>query len=444
MSEEEITMPAALGERIRDARRIQNMTQGELAGTDYSVSYISAIERSKIRPSLRALAWLASRLNVNLGDLLTGSSPIAHEIINAVIVEEDAIQYALMHAQLSLATHQYTDARDTLLAVRENTKVLSQRIRLNLLLGEAFVALQSGNEAKEALELNLMLTKDIEPITEEYTRNILGLAYNILQMHMLAAECHRQCLIAIDSDIVRDPSFELSVLNNLGTDYMLLGHHAQAIIIFKRAFELGKTLLSPQTLAELYWKISDEYRHEGILPQSLRYADLANEHLRHAGNQRVFARIQSSLGLAYAEQNENDMAEEILQEAQQLAGRIGDVTSQSLALTSLARVQLSRGDAKLSLTSAQQALQSAEASNDNEALGRAYLALGEAFSATQSVAEADDMFVKGLAIMEKSGSQTDLSHAYERYADLLEQRGDVKKALDFLRKSRVSSTSNSR
>jgi transcriptional regulator with XRE-family HTH domain len=52
------------------------MTQQELAGTTYSKSYISAVERGKMTPSFQALRLLAARLNVNLSYLLgeeTGS-----------------------------------------------------------------------------------------------------------------------------------------------------------------------------------------------------------------------------------------------------------------------------------------------------------------------------------------------------------------------------------
>ncbi|MDQ5824737.1 MAG: tetratricopeptide repeat protein [Chloroflexota bacterium] len=46
------------------------MTQADLAGGDYSKSYISAIEQGKSRPSLQALQRLASRLGVPPGQLL--------------------------------------------------------------------------------------------------------------------------------------------------------------------------------------------------------------------------------------------------------------------------------------------------------------------------------------------------------------------------------------
>lgn len=59
-----------VGERVRTARIAAHLTQQELAGTTYSKSYISAVERGKMTPSLQALTNLAERLNVTLAYLL--------------------------------------------------------------------------------------------------------------------------------------------------------------------------------------------------------------------------------------------------------------------------------------------------------------------------------------------------------------------------------------
>src|SRR5260370_7806702 len=59
-----------LGQRLGRARLARNLTQGEVARNQFSVSYVSAVERGQIRPSLGALEKLAERLQVPLTDLL--------------------------------------------------------------------------------------------------------------------------------------------------------------------------------------------------------------------------------------------------------------------------------------------------------------------------------------------------------------------------------------
>src|SRR5215467_6544108 len=65
-----------LGQRLRQARLARNMTQSEVAQKQFSVSYISAVERGQIRPSLGALEKLAERLEVPLADLVRADEPV--------------------------------------------------------------------------------------------------------------------------------------------------------------------------------------------------------------------------------------------------------------------------------------------------------------------------------------------------------------------------------
>jgi transcriptional regulator with XRE-family HTH domain len=62
---------ARIGQRIRRARLTRNYTQGDLARGDFSVSYVSAVERGQIRPSLGALERLSVKLRVPIAELLT-------------------------------------------------------------------------------------------------------------------------------------------------------------------------------------------------------------------------------------------------------------------------------------------------------------------------------------------------------------------------------------
>lgn len=64
-----------LGECVRTARMATHLTQAELAGPDYSKSYLSAVERGKIMPSFQALLMLAERLGVTRAFLLGEDPP---------------------------------------------------------------------------------------------------------------------------------------------------------------------------------------------------------------------------------------------------------------------------------------------------------------------------------------------------------------------------------
>src|SRR5436309_375243 len=75
-------MGQSVGARIRAARQAKKYTQSQLASPDFSVSYISAIERGQIHPSLRALEILARRLDLPSTQLLPQDSFFQCQVYN--------------------------------------------------------------------------------------------------------------------------------------------------------------------------------------------------------------------------------------------------------------------------------------------------------------------------------------------------------------------------
>src|SRR5437016_9318872 len=98
-------MGQSVGARIRAARQAKRYTQSQLAAPDFSVSYISAIERGQIAPSLRALEILARRLNLSSAELLAehahGSNEGSGRVSTTPIMDTTrAIELALIEAQI--------------------------------------------------------------------------------------------------------------------------------------------------------------------------------------------------------------------------------------------------------------------------------------------------------------------------------------------------------
>jgi transcriptional regulator with XRE-family HTH domain len=99
-----------IGERVRAARMALNMTQEELAGTTYSKSYISAVERGKMTPSFKALALLAERLGMTLSFLLgEESSKESQKTPEESLIDEEQIA-RLSKAERVLQQGRYEEA----------------------------------------------------------------------------------------------------------------------------------------------------------------------------------------------------------------------------------------------------------------------------------------------------------------------------------------------
>src|SRR5579872_4057913 len=98
-------MGQSVGAKLRAARQAKKYTQGQLAQPDFSVSYISAIERGQIHPSLRALEILAHRLGLSSADFLPeASSNNAHAATaaNEAIQNAADIEIQFLEAQVAI------------------------------------------------------------------------------------------------------------------------------------------------------------------------------------------------------------------------------------------------------------------------------------------------------------------------------------------------------
>src|SRR5215831_5642124 len=102
-----------VGARIRAARVALRLTQRELAQPGFSVSYVSAIERGQIQPSLRALEIFAQRLGVSSTDLLSKPSGQALRVFSErdeSSEHQQMVELQLLEAHLFILQRNYLPA----------------------------------------------------------------------------------------------------------------------------------------------------------------------------------------------------------------------------------------------------------------------------------------------------------------------------------------------
>src|SRR5258708_36391023 len=89
-----------LGQRIRAARKGLGLTQQELAEPRFGKAYVSAIERGTVRPSLKALEYLAERLGSPASVLLSAQEDSSQEVDFRLAALEQALLYQIDDAKL--------------------------------------------------------------------------------------------------------------------------------------------------------------------------------------------------------------------------------------------------------------------------------------------------------------------------------------------------------
>ncbi len=433
---------ARVGTNIREVRTKLGMTQAQLASPEFSISYISAIERGKIRPSLKALSILARRLDVPLTFLLEGSPAGAAEARAVGYSPADAgpdqkIDVDLLQASVLVQQDSYKQAEQLLAPIQPERITTDQVYKLYLLRGEVHIGL---NEYQEAVVDLRQAVSQGEAINDsentERARNLLGKAYFSLYNYTLALENHLRCNHAIENRAINDPVFSLNVYSNLANDFFRLGDLDNAVSYFHRALALFEDMERDSlSFAQKYMEISQQYKNAGKLTIARDYAMRSLALYEMRDEQRLVGLTHQRLGKTLERQNELDAAEQEYRRAIVIESELGDPIASATCHTSLAELLLKRGDIQEAEQEAQEALQYARTSGDPQAQGQAFMALAQLRHQTSDYATADELFTQALELLDAAHSHEIAAAAYFRYANLLEERAEVQRSLNAIKKA---------
>jgi tetratricopeptide (TPR) repeat protein len=433
---------ARVGTNIREVRTKLGLTQAQLAAPEFSISYISAIERGKIRPSLKALSILAKRLDVPLTFLLEGSPAGAAEARAVGYSPADSgpdqrIDVDLLQASVLVQQHKCQEAAELLAPIQPDRITTDQVYRLFLLRGQIHLGLNEYQEA--VVDLRAAVTQgeglnDIESI--ERARNLLGKAYFLLYNYTLAMENHLRCYTAIENGQINDPIFSLEVYNNLANDYFRLGDLEKAVTYYEKALQaLDGMRRDSRSFAEKYMEIGQRYKSVGKLSMARDYVMRSLALYEMRDEQRLIGMTHQHMGKTLEKRDDLDGAEREYREAITIEQELEDDVAASICHTSLAELLLKRGNVTEAEKEAQEALRYAKASQDVQTQGQALMALAQIRHDARDYAAADQLFTEALDLLDTSSAHEIAAAAYSRYANLLEQRNEVQRSLSAFKKA---------
>lgn len=434
----ELTPAQRMGKRLREARLRLNMTQSEVADEQFSVSYISAVERGQIRPSLGALEQLSERLDVPLAVLVAdeaGEAPITSGREAAAERRQEEADAKMRAAQVYLHQGKSRDALDTLRTINANHLPPQSVTELRRLLAHIYVTLDQPEEARnEALEGIAASERAGDEEMRARLRNELGSAYLLERKSQLALEQFRLAYEAISRGIGRDPAFRLEVLYNLGDAYLTLNQIADAENVLRDAVEQSSELNNPESLGNTLWQLSASYTNQGDTRRAKLYAQRALQAFEQAENRRLTARVYTRLGRATAQANLEE-ALDLLEQAQTMTEREADARGQAEVQRSLAAVYVSQKRNGEAQKAAQMALDLAQQVEDEILLAESRLVMAQVQDAQGQEKQAEANFEQAIELLEKADARQHLGDAYAAFSKFLEARGKSQRALEVLRQA---------
>ena len=436
----ELTPAQKMGKRLREARLRLSMTQSEVAGEQFSVSYISAVERGQIRPSLGALEQLSERLEVPLADLVSderaGEAVVTGGREAAAERRQEEAEAKLRLAQAQIHQGKRTEALDTLRAINTTHLAGQNAMELRRLLATCHIELDQPEEArKEALEGIGLSERLGDEEMRARLRNALGDAYVLSRKPQLALEQYRLAHDAVSRGVAPDPSFRLTVLHNLGLTHWLLNEPSASIEYLREAVEATDDLNNPERQGDALWALSGAYGSQGDTRRAKHYAQRALASYEQADNHSLTARVYTQLGRATAQASQIEEALNFLSQAQMMTERERDTRGQAEVQRSLAAVYVSQKRLPEAKAAATKALELAQSINDDVLAAESELAMAQVQDAQGQAKQAEASFEHALALLEKAGARQHLGDAFALFSTFLENRGQSQRALEILRQA---------
>ncbi len=450
----------SLGTRVRLARKRLGLSQQELAGPQYVASYISAIERDKIHPSLKALELIAKRLAEPVEYFLYGGygSGALHEgeagaeNQSSPVPETSFIVAArdqLRQARLLMEREAYLNNKEGSQLLAETTRIIESvprhqlteydRAQHSRLAG--MLALRKGNyetainELEEAIPLANRTNQNGLLIDLHY---LLGNAFFARRMADQALSHHQTCRDLLNTyPDQASPDLHLEGLTALANDHLALGHPEQALRLFEEALQIEEEFDKPQTRAEKFFQLSQTYHAKGDLIRGRNYEAVALAIYYQLNQRRRVLRLSSSVGELLTSSGKVADAEKILMRAVEAGKNSQDLSGTDLALTynSLASLRIQQDNLEEAREISHAAIAEARKAGDRLAEGNALRLAAEVETRQNHQDKARELYGQAIAILEDANTPYALGDVYKAYGEALSRWGDFESAVNYLKKA---------
>ena len=421
----------SLGERVRQLRINQGLTQTDLAGERFSKEYVSQIERGKTRPTGETVTWLAERLNVDAGFLLNGVSSGERERVESVI----------SRAEAALESYDYAGVAPILGGVSEAlARVSAPDLELRALTSEAWAQMYLGEvrDAIRLLERARQLAEDVA-FTDVDRADVLfrlgACRYNLSSIATSVSLLSQALKLADESEMPCDRLRSL-ILEWRSRCYQRQRDFEAAREDIERALELANGIDDRYGMAQAHFQASLVAERQGRWVLSRTHAEQAKTLYEEIAHQTNVGKLLNNLGGLNFLLGKPDEAIAYLKDAFRVALEVGSDLDAGFAVSSLAQVHLRTGELELAEEQARHALELLDGRDDYvDEIGNAQLVLGRSLLEQGRLDEAQAMFTEAESSFGQLSSASHRAAAWIARGDLEAKRGEDRAAADLYRRA---------
>jgi transcriptional regulator with XRE-family HTH domain len=433
---------ATIGERLRQARLRAGLTQGELGQGRFSKSYLSAVERGRIKPSLAALAELAETLHVSIAYLLGEGGELE---VGPPSAEREASLIALRDAAMALAQAHYTEALTRLDALAEGAPLTErERIDRALLRGQALTALGEPGQLEEAVAV-LRKAADQAHSQNDIRQEVrvrLALADALLARgnHVAALAEIETCQNAWERGSLHDPAIFIQLRRLTGSANLAAGNIEIAREAFAQVLAASASLVDLHTAAIVYEGLARCALAAGQPAQAIPHLQesIAALQMTSERNRRPELALRALLARVYHQLGQLHAARDALLAGLPLAESLQFPRELARLNVELASVLFSLNDLEGAAAAAERALQAAQrlaAPEAQELQGQASLIIARIAAARHDASMAEKAFNDALNLLSQTPDTAARADAQTQYATYLAAQGRFAEAYELMRRA---------
>jgi tetratricopeptide (TPR) repeat protein len=380
---------------------------------------VSALENGLSKPSVAALNYLATRLDMPATVLLAGETDHWSRLEGDVLLASGRWQQALDIYDRHLDEAPHADARAELLRGR----------------AEALARLDRGPEAaaagSEAVEIFDRLGREADAALARYwVANGEYLQGNVAEARRLVGAI----LTMVREGLRVEPDFHLRLVIALAAVETRDGEYDQALAYLSEVRGLAENL-DDRRRATYFFDLAHSYREAGDYEGAVRMGYASLTLFKAMAADAETAALENDLALAFLKLQNLSRAHELVASARTRFEALGDSRWMAHIADTEAQIALAGSAFDQAATLVEQAIDGAELTGNQKALIDALVTRARIRRQRGDRESADSDFARAADLARASGSRGRIREVLSAWSEMLAESGDLRRAYDLTREA---------
>jgi tetratricopeptide (TPR) repeat protein/DNA-binding XRE family transcriptional regulator len=409
---------------VKQARKESGLSLAQVGKGMVTAPAIYLIETGRTRPSLPTLEHIARRTGKSVEFFLADQSGTTDETKAGLIELEAMVAEGRMQDAIVIG--------EQLLNLGSSANRLGQ---IRFLLAQAHLQLGQPEPAASLLREAHAHFESVNDLLmlAECMGSEASLAYMTQRPGATELAEHALAIVRAMPEVPR--ATEARLLAILASANVANRNWDKAVTLYEEAIEAAGSVFDLAKMAKMYSGLSSAYKETGHVHAAAKYAERSIALLEVVKDRVSLARAENNLALILLAKGDRAAAQEHLDRSLELAEETNLEVGRSHVLMSLCELSLVQGNLQAARQFAEQALAMAERMGEAANVAESHLWLGQIAAEVGDDELCDTEFDIAIRGLTEVGVEERLMRCHGAYAEILENRGELKSAYEHMKKA---------